>query len=355
MKSPQSLFNQWRTHWQNQSQEWKDKIDMLLPSVSNDIVLAAFNGMMGDKLAARNSPYAITMTLTDQDQVLSDQTNVLSKQYPNLSNKVVVCVHGWCMSDKQWLYQQHDHGQALKAYGYSPIYLNYNTGKHISLNGEEFAFRLEKLLQAWPVAIEELVIIGHSMGGLVTRSACYYAKEHQLNWLSQLTSFITLGTPHNGAPLAEMANWIDDNVKQKATFKLLNQLADIRSDGTRDLSCGYIIHQDWTQDRDPKLDKYLPPNPPKKRAELPEHVQCYAIASCVTSRRVDQQLHLIGDGLVPVTSAWGMSESGLVGLGYGESHRFLAEKVTHLGLLSSPLVLNQIVNWLNIAQQKDKK
>ena len=105
MKSPQSLFNQWRTHWQNQSQEWKDKIDMFLPSVSNDIVLAAFNGMMGDKLAARNSPYAITMTLTDQIQVLSDQTNVLSKQYPNLSNKVVICVHGWCMSDKQWLYQ----------------------------------------------------------------------------------------------------------------------------------------------------------------------------------------------------------------------------------------------------------
>jgi len=66
--------------------------------------------------------------------------------------------------------------------GYSPVFLRYNTGLHVSVNGRTLAEILELLQDQWPVPITELVLIGHSMGGLVARSACHYGAELQHGW-----------------------------------------------------------------------------------------------------------------------------------------------------------------------------
>ncbi len=55
----------------------------------------------------------------------------------------------------------------------------------------------------------ELVIIGHSMGGLVARSACHYAAQARNEWLRRLDKIIFIGTPHHGAPLERGGNWVD--------------------------------------------------------------------------------------------------------------------------------------------------
>ena len=57
----------------------------------------------------------------------------------------------------------HDHGAALAAdAGFTPVYLHYKSGLHVSTNGRAFAGQIEALLQAWPAPIEEVVIVGHS-------------------------------------------------------------------------------------------------------------------------------------------------------------------------------------------------
>ena len=57
--------------------------------------------------------------------------------------------------------------------GYTPVFVRFNTGRHISENGASLAALLDELVADWPVEVERIAIVGHSMGGLVARSACH--------------------------------------------------------------------------------------------------------------------------------------------------------------------------------------
>ena len=162
--------------------------------------LAALNGVMGDWLLARDNPLAISMTLRYQDEVLNGQS---IESLPAASGKVMLLIHGLCMNDlrshARRQDQQPDHGEVLaSALGYTPVYLRYNSGLHISQNGHELAAQLEQLVTHWPTPIEELTVVAHSMGGLLIRSAVHYAKEKGLCWPDQLQNIVFLGTPHHG-------------------------------------------------------------------------------------------------------------------------------------------------------------
>lgn len=322
-----------------------------LPAGQGDALLATLNGMVGDYLLKKNSRFALPMVFTDQHQTLSDQAEILKQQLPQATDRIVLCVHGWCMADRGWNRKGHDHGQQLISAGYTPLYLRYNTGNHISLNGEEFAFRLEKLLQTWPLEVKELVIIGHSMGGLVTRSACHYADVNQLNWLASLRTFITLGTPHNGAPLARFASWFDDQVLVTPQLKFLQKVGEIRSSGTKDLSLGFVQHQDWLQ-HDSKSEPGKNTDQAQggplfhQRPRLPSGVESYAVATCLGKNLQDENNRRLGDGLVPVNSALGESKTGYMALNYLESHKWIGASINHLDLLSDPQVSAKVKQWV---------
>jgi len=139
-------------------------------------VLAALNGVMGDYLAATDSPLAIPIRLRHKGKPLTLGREALASAIPRLNSKLIVLAHGLCMNDLQWKRKRHDHGAALaRDLGYTPVHLHYNSGLHVSTNGFAFAKLLEALAEQWPVLLEELVIIAHSMGGLVSRSAYHYA------------------------------------------------------------------------------------------------------------------------------------------------------------------------------------
>ncbi|MGF1761047.1 alpha/beta hydrolase [Photobacterium sagamiensis] len=314
-------------------------IENSLPYNHSDAMLSILNGMVGDYLVQRNSRLMQEMIFRDQQQTLSLEPELLSQQLPEASDRIVLCVHGWCMNDVQWQRKDHDHGRFLAKFGYTPVYLRYNTGQHISFNGEEFAFKLEKLIAAWPREVKEVVIVGHSMGGLVTRSACYYAEHHQLNWLAMLRTFISLGTPHNGAPLAQLACWVDERVAEAPYLSALSKISDVRSNGSRDLSQGYICHADWQEeDNEKRLNRVRP--------ALPEEVACYAIATCLGRNLNDESNRALGDGLVPVSSALGESEAGYTNLLYSAEHQWIGCGINHLDLLNHPLVASKLKEWV---------
>jgi len=113
------------------------------------------------------------------------------------------------------------------ALGYTPVYLRYNSGLHTSINGRELSAQLEQLAAHWPVPIEKLTIVAHSMGGLLARSAVHYARQEGLCWPDQLKNIIFLGTPHHGAPLEQAGNWLDGiigSTPYSAPFTRLVQL-----------------------------------------------------------------------------------------------------------------------------------
>jgi pimeloyl-ACP methyl ester carboxylesterase len=225
--------------------------------------------------------------------------------------------------------------------GYSPVYLRYNSGLHISTNGRALATRLEQLLDNWPVPLDELSIVAHSMGGLVSRSANHYAVQQGLRWPERLKSMIFLGTPHHGAPLEKAGNGMDMLLSSTPYTRPFAALGRIRSAGITDLRYGYIVDEDWHgRDR----FKWRPDR--REAVPLPEGVACHAVAGALAAGNTYLANRLAGDGLVPVRSALGLHSDAQKNLSFSPSSQWVAHQVNHLGLLDSPKVTRKLLDWL---------
>ena len=314
-------------------------------SAGRDAVVAALNGVLGDLLADTNNPLAASMQWRSRGRSLeAEKTAPAAAAFakPKASGKVLVLVHGLCMSDQQWLRQGHDHGAALaRDLGYTPVYLRYNSGLHISTNGREFSAMLESLVAAWPVPVEELVILTHSMGGLVTRSAHHYGTNAGHRWPEQLRALVFLGTPHHGAPLERGGHWVDTILGVSPYSAPFARLGKIRSAGITDLRYGAMRDEDWqgheTQKRTRSAKHALP---------LPATTKCYAIAATTGKRRGDLNDRILGDGLVPLSSALGQHANPALHLAIPAARRWVGYEMNHMELLSSADVYTRIRHWL---------
>ncbi|HEU0199697.1 MAG TPA: alpha/beta hydrolase [Burkholderiaceae bacterium] len=326
-------------------------------SPAREAVLAALNGVLGDYLVDTQSPLAIPMTLRHDGQPLELQRQALAAAIPQPSSKLLVLVHGLCMNDLQWngpaaSEQERARGatddeaanqpaRLAHELGYTPVYLHYNSGRHISTNGRAFADLLEGLVRQWPVPVEELVIMGHSMGGLVARSACHYAAMAGHDWLRYLSKLVFLGTPHHGAPLERGGNWVDLLLGVSPYTVPFARLGKIRSAGITDLRHGNLLDEDW-QGR----DRFEHSADRPRAVPLPTGVSCYAIAATTGKQAGDLGDRLLGDGLVPVKSALGRHEDSSLSLPFPASRQWIGYGMNHLEMLRRPAVYEQVKRWL---------
>ncbi|RTL01844.1 MAG: alpha/beta hydrolase, partial [Neisseriaceae bacterium] len=113
-----------------------------------ETALAVLNGVLGDYLQAKHNPLAISMQLRRAGQALTLQREALAAAVPDAGGRVLLLIHGLCMNDLQWSSEQHNHGTALAAeLGYTPLFLHYNSGLHISINGRCLSELLQTLQQ----------------------------------------------------------------------------------------------------------------------------------------------------------------------------------------------------------------
>lgn len=311
-------------------------------SPQREAIVAAMNSVVGDHLETSGNPLAIPMQFRRQGRSLPFLGKELRTRIPDATGKLLVLVHGLCMNDLQWNYADHDHGEALRAdLGYTPVYLHYNTGRHISSNGREFAEALERLAQAWPVPLEEIVLLCHSMGGLVARSALNEAFINGLAWSKLPIRIIFLGTPHHGAPLERAGSWVDMLIGISPYSAPFVRLGKIRSAGIQDLRHGNLRDADWQDpDGDGRADGRTP-------MPLPKQVQAYAMAVSRQEESKDESLDsLRGDGLVPVASALGRHPDRGFDLRIPKSRQWVGYGINHLELLGSEAVYRHIHRWL---------
>lgn len=316
-------------------------LDVVRPPPQREAVVAALNGVLGDHLDATANPLAIEMRLRHDGHALTLSRDALAQALPEAGGKLLVMVHGLCMNDLQWRYNGHDHS-ALLAHklGYTPLYLHYNSGRHISTNGREFAALMEQLLQHWPEPVERLSILCHSMGGLVARSACIAAQEQDQAWLTRLDRLVFLGTPHQGAPLERAGSWVDALIALSPYTAPFARLGRVRSAGIQDLRHGNVRDEDWRdRDGDGREDGRLP-------SPLPKGPRCYAIAASTAAQPRDDEELPTGDGLVPVASALGRHEDRAYDLRIPETRQRIAYGVHHLELLGDAGVYQQLLRWL---------
>ncbi|MFC5576869.1 esterase/lipase family protein [Lysobacter niabensis] len=311
-------------------------------SPQREALVAAINGVLGDHLEASGNPLAIRMQLRRDGNALTLTRKQLIAQLPRAGGKVLVQVHGLCMNDLQWNHAGHDHGEALaRDLGYTPVHLHYNSGRHISTNGRELAGLLEQLIATWPVPVEEITLLCHSMGGLVARSALDVALREQSAWSKLPIRVVFLGTPHHGAPLERAGSWADLLIGISPYSAPFVTLGKVRSAGIQDLRHGNVRDSDW-QERvgNARADGRTP-------MPLPEQVRAYAIAvTTQPARKVGDNGSLPGDGLVPIASAFGAHADRAFDLGIPRSRRWLGHGIHHLEMLGSDAVYQRIARWL---------
>jgi hypothetical protein len=320
-----------------------------VPSTSaREAVLAALNGVIGDRLTINNNPLATKMNLRFAGEKIELSTAAKIEMStdakiqlrtgagpPRLGSKILLVIHGLCMNDLQWSAKtkttSKNHAEALaKEFGYTPVYLRYNTGLSIAENGRQLSEQLDALMVLAP-KLGEISVLCHSMGGLVIRSALHQAsigksQPNQLAWQARIKRVVFLGTPHHGAPLERAGGWIDlilASTPFSAPFKRLTQL---RSAGITDLRYGRISSE---------------PSP----IPLPTKISFFVIAATTAAKRSLLAERLLGDGLVPLNSALGRHKTLAKTLAFADENQAILYRMNHMQLLSRPEVAEQLRVW----------
>ena len=297
-----------------------------------DAFVSAVNGVYGDYLVRTGNPLAIEMGLRYRDQPVDpcDPSGAFGSDGAVAPcGRILVMVHGLCLNERHWNREGHDHGAALAdELGYTPLYLRYNSGRHIGHNGQDFARLLETVVSNWPRPVEEVVILGHSMGGLVARSACHYGREAGHGWLRHLGKLVFIGTPHHGSPLERGGHRLDYVLEVSPYSAPFTRIGRMRSAGITDLRHGSITAG---------THEVVP---------LPAGVKCYAAAATLAARRSVLAERLVGDGLVPLDSALGRHARPEHTLAIPKDRQWVGYGMGHLELLSRAEVYSQLHEWL---------
>ncbi len=310
-------------------------------SVQREALVAALNGVVGDHLAATGNPLAITMSFRRDGRPVTLSRTTLAADFAPAGRRLVVLIHGLCRNDLGWRRAGLEYGAALAGdLGYTPLFLHYNSGRHVSTNGRDCSRLMERLLREWPEPVEELAFVAHSMGGLVARSACHYGNLAGHEWLRHLTKMIFLGTPHHGSPLERAGHWADILLALSPYSAPLTELGEIRSAGIKDLRYGSLLDSDWKNRR----DGYG--HGPGQIVPLPAGVKCYAIAASMRADPGQKGKQPSGDGLVPVTSALGQHREQALALPIPKARKRVFYGLKHLDLLGSREVYDQMRLWL---------
>jgi pimeloyl-ACP methyl ester carboxylesterase len=304
--------------------------------------LAAINAVWGDELEERGSDLRIEMGLRDGGgRPLGVTPSALAAEHGAPASRLVVLVHGLGQTEACWSRHGDDSPGGIwdrlrEEPSTSPLAVRYNSGRHVSENGRQLAQLLEDAARSWPVPIEGIVLVGHSMGGLVIRSACHIGLTERHGWVGAVEKVVTLGTPHLGAPLEKTANLVSWGLRISAHSRPLAGFLNARSAGIKDLRFGAAIEDDWSgSDPDALLSDTV------GDLLLPEGVDHHFVAAVITSNPKHPVGLLLGDLMVRVPSGTGRGARRHVG---ATEVRVVGGR-RHFDLLDDPRVVDQVLAW----------
>jgi pimeloyl-ACP methyl ester carboxylesterase len=302
-------------------------------------VIAAITGLRGDALEEEGSPLAQPMAVRVKGEPVAPEPGALAAAFPEATPRLVVFLHGLMETEFSWGAFETYGTRLARELGYTPVYVRYNSGLRISRNGRCLSGLMEELVDAWPVEVERIALVGHSMGGLVARSACHCGVEDGTAWVSRVKQSVSLGTPHMGAPLEQAVHVLSAGLAALPETRPLANFLRRRSGGIRDLRQGSLVDDDW-RGRDPDALRAA------ACAEVPlleGATHCFVSATITRGDRHPVG-RLLGDTLVLKPSATGRSRTRRIpfeeefGMHLGGAH--------HFALLNHPAVYEQLRAWL---------
>lgn len=307
-------------------------------------VVSAVNGLIGDELRMLDDPQAIKMAVRKNGEDVVATPFPIKQAYLDGSSHLVIFLHGLCENDESWAQREKITGTtyvtriAGETDG-TPVLVRYNTGLHVSENGKHLDVLVRQLIDAWPVPVTRVTLVGHSMGGLVVRAATNYATAAGEVWPQLVRDIVCLGTPHTGARLEKVAHLGSRLLRFWPATTPFSAILETRSQGIVDLRHGYISHDEWEgQDLTAQwgLDRIA--------AAPLAHAEYHFVAATLGATRHHPFSTVLGDLLVHFSSATGMGRNGPV----VDGARFeYIPSTDHFALLNHPQVGDWLVDWLN--------
>ncbi|RQP22025.1 alpha/beta hydrolase family protein [Piscinibacter terrae] len=288
---------------------------------SEQAVRSALNGVFGDHLAEDGSPLAADLDFHLDGAPLELDGPVVEGLQPN----VLIFIHGLACDERSWFRRSTSGSVSEGSYGerlaaerpVSALYVRYNTGMPVEHNARRLGERIEALLAAAP-QVRDLAIVGHSMGGLVARSACDLAVQDGASWLRAVSVLMCLGTPHRGAPLERLGHLASMALNLSKVTRPLAQVANARSRGIKDLRHGLRGQG--------------------AALSVPVRLLAARLADDDASPASAMMSALLGDGLVMPSSA---ADGDL----RGDVQREELRGIGHMGLLNDARVYEIVRRW----------
>ena len=291
-------------------------------------VQALVNGLWGDRVDRIHDELATPMVLFDGDGTPVPSGPGVAAAFPEVSGRLVVLVHGLARTERCWSGTEQAPGLArsLAAHpAFTPLSVRYNTGLPIAINGVRLGALLEKLAGHWPVQIDSIALVGHSMGGLVAATAAEAGERAGHRWFDNLTDVVTIGSPHRGTPLEKLTQAVAWSLDLSSSSRPLAGFLNGRSQGIKDLGVDTLGATDA-----PSVDAG-----PKRASPVRYHL----IGGTVTSDPSHPVGTMLGDLVV-------RPPSSIRGTGQEPTHTVLIGGVHHAGLLNDPAVVDQVMGWL---------
>jgi len=289
-------------------------------------VASAVNGLIGDELLRDRPQLAIPMAVRRGGRDVHANEADLAAAFPAATGRLVVFLHGLCENESYFdLHRERlgtTYGEDLAERGWAPVYLRANTGLPVRENGVMLAGLLRDVVASWPVEVERIALIGHSMGGLIMRAATsVLAHDDGADWTGLLTDVVTLGAPHHGAPIAWGIGHGSRLLSVLPETSAFGRILEKRSEGVRDLVDGM----------------------PHDVRPLP-HVRYRLVAATLTRSARHPVGSVVGDLLVRPRSAAGRDKRGRELFPGAETLH--VGNSDHWGMINHPEVLEALRRWL---------
>ena len=258
---------------------------------------------------------------------------------------VAVLLHGLLIDESNWNYGRDPTSQRMeRMFGWTPLCVRYNTGRHISENGEQMARLLHQLYESWGPRLGRVQVMGHSMGGLVARSTLAALERMDSPVLNHIERLFLFATPNNGAEIEVFGHVLEyglglireiprpyvqsalrgvfgaETLKEKLgidpverliaalgylpgrALKAAESFVAARSDGIRDVRYGYMLREEWIA---AEQDGYALLANHRRPVRPPEGIDVFAVAGSLWPDVGAQPSRIRNDGVVTVASAAG--------------------------------------------------
>lgn len=311
-----------------------------VPNRVRDDLVSAASGLVGDHLTRSRNPLTPRLGFRQEGRLLQLDAEALAAAYPQARSHLIVFVHGLCCNENSWRLYVRDDDPQSRPYGErlaaeldaTSLYLRYNSGRRIAENGRALSRQLQRLVERWPVPVEHISLVGHSMGGLVIRAAAAQGLAKGQPWASTVRHVICLGSPHLGAPLEKLVHAGVPLLQQFSLSRPLSRVLEMRSVGIRDLRHGSVSGDDRRALATGET-ALLPARIPR----LPQ-ARYHFIGSTLGTSVSDPVTQVLGDGLVRLHSAQAHH--------LADADTATLFRMSHMRLLNHPAVYAQLLDAL---------